>query len=232
MYNCIKSFYFQLLSRSKVLEKDFDVREIYVDESLYMVDRNGVSINPFKLYVLLSSVASVDVRRRPVYGILYRDRRINRVIRMLSIKHNIFSIDLSLLRRREKLSTGYLGRLSDVVQLSKDMYSEIELGGNEFIERVDWLGGVEVVYGGGPILVLTEEDILDSLLGYMYASRFIVGLLGEWVLFNPMDHLGASSFSGIKIIPVDDKGNEVVDNYGEIVGFLVECGGKRYIEYL
>jgi len=232
MYDCIKSFYFQLLSRFGVLDKDFDVREVYVDESLYMIDKDGVNINPFKLYNLLASAASVGVRRRPVFGILYRDKRIGRIIRLLSNKHNVFSVDLSVLRRKERLSVDYLGRLSDVVQLSKDLYSDIEVGDDVSVERIGWLGWLEVVYGGGPLLVVTEDELLASLLGYMYASRFIVGLLGEWILFNPIVYLGEASINDIKVIPIDEKGNEVVDNCDEVVGFLVECGGKRYVEYL
>jgi len=232
MYDCIKSFYSQLLSRFGVLGKDFDVREVYVDESLYMVDRSGVNINPLRLYKLLASAASVGVRRRPVFGILYRDKRIGRVIRLLSNKHNVFSVDLSVLRRRERLSVDYLGRLSDVVQLSKDLYSDIEFRDDVSVEKVGWLGGLEVVYGGGLLMVVTKDELLTSLLGYMYASRFIVGLLGEWILFNPIVNLGEVSTRDIKVIPVDEKGNEVVDNYDEVVGFLVECGGRRYIEYL
>ena len=232
MYDCIKSFYFQLLSRFGVLDKDFDVREVYVDEALYMVDREGVNINPFKFYNLLASDASLGVRRRPIFGILYRDRRIGRVIRLLSNKHNVFSVDLSVLRRRERLDVDYLGRLSDVVQLSREFFSDIEFGDGVSVERVEWLGGLEVVYGGGLLFVVTEDELLASLLGYMYASRFIIGLLGEWILFNPIIHLGEAPTRVMKVTPIDDKGNEVLDNYDEVVGFLVECGGKRYIEYL
>ena len=229
MYSCLKSFYSNLLGDYvNGFLSGFETREIYLDESLYMLTRDSVVINPVKLYDLLGASETLGVRRRPIYGIMYNSRRLNRVLRLFSYKHNILSIDLTLLHGVGGVDDSV--RYSDVIQLGRGKLEGF-LDGKRVV-KLDGVGGVEVVLGSSlPVFVVTDEDLVSALMGYMYVSRIILSFLGEWILFNKFDFLGGNGVEDLRITPVD-KDLEYTVRHESLIGFLVECGGYKFLEYI
>lgn len=232
MFDCLKSFYIDLIGGYLGnLRSGFVTKMMYIDESLYMVGREGGWINPPKLYSLLKSKTSTEVSRRPVYGVMYFDRALGRVLRLLSYKHNILSLDLTLLQSRKDAEAKCLGRYVDIIQLSRSFLDKIECESvGEY--RVGWLRDTSILLvRDDPILVVTGEEPIDALAGYMYVSRILLALLGEWVLFNPIKYMGVSEEPSIRVLPVDDD-MDVTDDFFRLMGFVIECGGFKYLEII
>ena len=231
MFDCLKSFYTNLLGKHlDELREGFVSRLMYIDESLYMVDKEGRRLTPPRLYTIMSNTSSEKVYRRPIYGVMYLDRTLGRILRLLSMKQNILSIDLILLRMRD-IELRRLGRYADIIQISTSLLDEADL---EYVEKygIEWLDGIDVfVMNGGNIIVASGEEPIDALAAYLYVSRILLGLLGEWVLFNPIRYLGGSDSSSISIVPVDASLAETAD-FTRLYGYIVECSGSKYLELI
>ena len=212
----------------KRYREGLEFREVYIDEALYMVDREGRRLTPPKLYMDMGSSISISVARRPVYGIYMHSRSINRVIKLLSSKHNILSLDLTLLQVHGEVSKDFLGRYCDVALVSSDLAKELDADSDESIS-IEWLFGAKLMAGEDPPIILSvDEDPVHALATYLYGVRPILSLLGEWVLLNPVRAMdGCGEDVGVEAVRVDGSPAEGIE---DLYGFVVRCGGICFLE--